>query len=219
MKRFSDDSKNKDKEDEKDPSMDLAALLSAPPQPELRLTGIYGDVTEDKCSEAVYGLLAYHHTGQKLESAEPENPDSELVRTYEPIDFIISTHGGQASEMFAVYDAMRSIRDKTPVHTMGLGKVMSAGVLLLAAGTKGQRKIGSTCRVMIHGVVAGQQGYISDMQNEFSETKYIQKMYIKSLAKETNMEEKYVRRLMNKKTNVYIDAEEAVKLGIADIIF
>ena len=44
-------------------------------------------------------------------------------------------------------------------------------------------------------------------------------MYIKSLARETNMEEKYVRRLMNRKANVYIDAEEAVKLGIADIIF
>ena len=174
MKRFSDE-KEQPKDTEKE-SMELAALLGGPPQPELRLTGIYGDVSEDKCSEAVYGL-------------------------------------------FAVYDAMRSIRDKTPVHTMGLGKVMSAGVLLLAAGTKGQRKIGSTCRVMIHGVVAGQQGYISDMQNEFSETKYIQKMYIKSLARETNMEEKYVRRLMNRKANVYIDAEEAVKLGIADIIF
>tara|TARA_R110002074_G_scaffold82143_2_gene183742 strand:- start:1830 stop:2483 length:654 start_codon:yes stop_codon:yes gene_type:complete len=217
MKRFSDE-KEQPKDTEKE-SMELAALLGGPPQPELRLTGIYGDVSEDKCSEAVYGLLAYHHTGQKSEPIDPTDPESELITTYEPIDFIVSTHGGHAAEMFAVYDAMRSIRDRTPVHTMGLGKVMSAGVLLLAAGTKGQRKIGSTCRVMIHGVVAGQQGYISDMQNEFSETKYIQKMYIKSLARETNMEEKYVRRLMNRKANVYIDAEEAVKLGIADIIF
>ena len=218
MKTFSSDSK-KEKEPEKDSTADLAALLSAPVQPELRLTGIYGDVTEEKCSEAVYGLLAYHHTGQNLVPEDLDDPESELIKTYEPIDFIISTHGGHASEMFAVYDAMRSIRDKTEIHTVGLGKVMSAGVLLLAAGTKGKRKIGSTCRVMIHGVMAGQQGYISDMENEFTETKFIQKMYISSLAKETNMEERYVRKLMNKKTNVYIDAEEAVKLGIADIIF
>ena len=33
------------------------------------------------------------------------------------------------------------------------------------------------------------------------------------------MSEAYVRKLMNKKSNVYLDAEEAVKLGIADIIF
>ena len=216
MKKFLSEEKKEKLEPE---PVDLASLLAQPPMPELRLTGIYGDVTEEKCSEAVYGLLAYHHTGQKTEPVDISDPESDLITTYEPIDFIISTHGGHAAEMFAVYDAMRSIRDKTPIHTVGLGKVMSAGVLLLAAGTKGQRKIGATCRVMIHGVVAGQHGYISDMQNEFSETKYIQKMYVKSLAKETNMEEKYVKRLMNKKSNVYIDAEEAVKLGIADIIF
>jgi len=44
-------------------------------------------------------------------------------------------------------------------------------------------------------------------------------MYIKALAEETSMSEAYVKKLMNRKTNVYLDAEEAVKLGIADIIF
>ena len=70
MRKFSTETEE-EKASEKD-SMDLAALLAAPPpQPELRLTGIYGDVTEDKCSEAVYGLLAYHHTGQKTEAVDP----------------------------------------------------------------------------------------------------------------------------------------------------
>ena len=32
------------------------------------------------------------------------------------------------------------------------------------------------------------------------------------------MTEKYVKKLMDKKTNVYLNAEEAVNLGIADII-
>ena len=212
---------NKLTKEENEDTKDLAALLSKElaPTPEFRLTGIYGDVTEDKCSEAIYGLYALHHTGKKMELEDPEDLESDIIETYRPIDFIISTHGGQAAEMCSVYDAIRSIRDKTPVHTVGLGKVMSAGVLLLACGTKGKRKIGSSCRVMIHGVVAGQHGYISDMENEFSETKFIQKMYVKALARETNMDEKYIRRLMNKKKNVYIDAEEAVRLGIADIIF
>ena len=30
--------------------------------------------------------------------------------------------------------------------------------------------------------------------------------------------EKYIKKLMDKKTNVYLDAQEAVNLGIADII-
>jgi ATP-dependent Clp endopeptidase proteolytic subunit ClpP len=187
--------------------------------PELRVIGIYGDINEEKCSEAIYGLLAYHLSGTRQEPINSENEDSELVETYLPIEFIVSSHGGLAAEMFSVYDVIRDLRDKSPIHTKGLGKVMSAGVLLLASGTKGERRIGKHCRVMIHGVVAGQHGYLADVENEFKETKYIQNMYIKALAEETNMTERYIRRLMNKKTNVYLDAEEALKLGIADIIF
>ena len=121
--------------------------------------------------------------------------------------------------MFSVYDTMREIREKSPIITKGIGKVMSAGVLLLAAGTKGERRIGKYCRVMLHGVTAGQHGYLADVENEFKETKSIQRMYIQALVNETNMSEPYVKKLMNKKTNVYLNAEEAVKLGIADIIF
>ena len=97
-------------------------------------------------------------------------------------------------------------------------KVMSAGVLLLAAGTKGRRKIGQHCRVMIHGVNSGHSGYIADMENEFAETKFTQKQYVAALAAETDMTPAYIRKLMGKKTNVYLDAQQAVDLGIADII-
>lgn len=197
----------------------LSVMMSESAKPELRLTGIYGDINEEKCSEALYGLQALHLTGQSLQLEDPDNEDSDLITIHQPIDFVVSSHGGLAADMFAVYDTIREIRDTTPIHTKGLGKVMSAGVLLLAAGTKGERRIGKYCRVMIHGVMAGQHGYLADVENEFKETKAIQKMYVQALADETNMSEAYVRKLMNKKTNVYLDAEEAVKLGIADIVF
>jgi ATP-dependent Clp endopeptidase proteolytic subunit ClpP len=215
-KRFSEEEKE---QEEKMQEELFTTLMAEPPRPELRMTGIYGDVTEDRCSEAVYGLMALHLTGTEKMLADPEDENSEIIETYQPIDFIISSHGGLAADMFSVYDVIRELRDKTPIHTKGLGKVMSAGVLLLASGTKGQRRIGRYCRVMIHGVMAGQHGYLADVENEFKETRAIQRMYVKALAEETNMSEAYVRKLMNKKTNVYLDAEEAVKLGIADIIF
>jgi ATP-dependent Clp endopeptidase proteolytic subunit ClpP len=209
---------SEEQEKEKEQEDMFAALMTEPARPELRMTGIYGDVTEDRCSEAVYGLMALHLTGTEKALSDPEDKDSEIIETYQPIDFIISSHGGLAADMFSVYDVIRELRDRTPIHTKGLGKVMSAGVLLLASGTKGQRRIGRYCRVMIHGVMAGQHGYLADVENEFKETRAIQRMYVKALADETNMSETYVRKLMNKKTNVYLNAEEAVKLGIADII-
>ena len=95
---------------------------------------------------------------------------------------------------------------------------MSAGVLLMAAGTKGKRRIGKHCRVMIHGVAAGAGGQIQDINNEMDEIKLIQDQYITSLAKESAMTKTYIKNLLKKKLNVYISAEEAVDLGIADII-
>ena len=214
-KSFSEEEK---KDQEKGQDELFTTLMAEPPRPELRMTGIYGDVTEDRCSEAVYGLMALHLTGTEKVLSDPEDENSEIIETYQPIDFIISSHGGLAADMFSVYDVIRDLRDRTPIHTKGLGKVMSAGVLLLAFGTKGERRIGKYCRVMIHGVMAGQHGYLADVENEFKETRAIQRMYVQAIADETNMSEAYVRKLMNKKTNVYLDAEEAVKLGIADII-
>jgi len=208
-----------EKQEEKEQTDIFSALLAEGPKPELRMTGIYGDINEERCSEAVYGLLALHLTGTEKCLSDPEDENSEIIETYQPIDFIVSSHGGLAADMFSVYDVIRELRDRTPIHTKGIGKVMSAGVLLLAAGTKGERRIGKYCRVMIHGVMAGQHGYLADVENEFKETRAIQRMYVQALAAETNMTEAYVRKLMNKKTNVYLDAEEAVKLGIADIIF
>jgi len=207
---------DKDSEEKKEQSADLASMINmAIDKPEIRAIAIYGDINEERCSEVVYGLLALDSTSTSLiTSGEDEDP----VEIVEPIDFYISSYGGAATEMFAVYDVMRAISGNTPIYTYGLGKVMSAGVLLLAAGTKGSRKIGKNCRVMIHGVVAGQHGHIADIENEFSEVKSTQRMYIQALAEETDMTEKYIKKLMDKKTNVYIDAEEAVNLGIADIV-
>ncbi len=216
--KLSEDKKEtkKEKSDEEgDASADLVSMLNvALDKPEMRVTGIYGDINEERCSEALYGILSLEQTAYS--SAKHEEEDIVVV---EPIDFYISTYGGQASEMFAVYDTMRAVRENVPIITYGVGKVMSAGVLLLAAGTRGSRRIGKNCRVMIHGVISGQHGHIADVENEFSEAKMTQKLYVAALAEETNMSERDIRKMINKKTNVYIDAEKAVELGIADIIF
>ena len=207
------------KEDDKTPAVDLSYMFStALDRPELRVTGIYGDIEENKCSETIYGMLSLHNTAKELVRKDEQDPESEMIEEIKPIEFYISTYGGSAVDMFSVFDVMRIIRRETPIHTYGIGKVMSAGVLLLAAGTKGKRHIGKHCRVMIHGVVAGHSGYLKDMENEFQETKMTQKSYVRALADETSMTETYIRKMMNKKKNIYLDADEAIKLGIADII-
>ena len=210
--------KGQDKEDLDPPMLFDISALAPQESPKIRAMGIYGTINEEKCADALFSLVVLSETGKNDVLEDPKDLSSKIVSECLPIDFYISTYGGSATDMFAVYDAIRQIREECPIRTVGLGKVMSAGVLLLASGTKGERKIGANCRVMIHGVMSGQQGHLHDLENEMEEAKFTQRQYVKALAKETNMTEKYIKKLMDKKINVYLDAEEAVDLGIADII-
>jgi ATP-dependent Clp protease protease subunit len=169
-----------------------------------RMLSFYGEVDEEKCGEIAYALRYYGKNSKE---------DSE------PIELIVSTHGGSASDMFAVYDTIRLVREQTTVATTGIGKVMSAGVLLLACGSRGHRKVGSNCRIMLHGVASGHAGQIFNLENELDEVKWTQEQYIDALSKETDMTKAYIKKLIARKVNVYLTAKEAVELGIADEVF
>ena len=179
---------------------------SARPEPDLRVIGMFCDIQEEKVAEVIHAML-YLNEMNRLDS-----------KNVQPIDFYLSTYGGSADDMFALYDVMRTIREESPIHTLGLGKVMSAGVLLLAAGTKGQRRIAKNCRIMIHSVAAGNHGNIHDLTNELEAISDLQKMYARCLIEETDMTKSQLKKMLERKVNVYLSAEEAVKLGIADII-
>jgi len=185
---------------------------------DIRTVAIYGDVTEELAKEAISGLWYLRSTAKTEEPIDIDDPETEFEETIRPIEVIISTNGGNADDMFAIYDAMRMCREEVEIETLGIGKVMSAGVLLLAAGTKGKRRIGKHCRIMIHSVIGGHIGPMHQLDNEMKEIKSIQELHIRALCEETNVTEKQLRALLKKKVNIYLTAEEAVKYGIADIV-
>ena len=121
-------------------------------------------------------------------------------------------------DMFAIYDLMKHVKENYTINTIGLGKVMSAGVLLLAAGTKGHRKIGKNCRVMLHNVMAGYHGSLFSIENEIEEVKWIQERYIDCLRCNTKMSKRKIQKMLGRQVDVYISAEEAIEYGIADKI-
>jgi ATP-dependent Clp protease protease subunit len=208
--------------DEKMPQVIVLSPPVSEPQrddkPKVRVIGLIGAVDEDKAAEIIYGMLLMKKTSPKQVLVDEEDPTKGVKTICQPFDMIVSTFGGSAFEMLGIYDMMRQTRDECEIHTHGVGKVMSAGVLLLAAGTKGKRKISENCRVMIHSVIGASHGAIHDLENEMEEIKWMQDRYIKILAKETDMSEKYIKNLLKRKVNVYLNAEQAVELGIADII-
>ncbi len=207
------------KETKSEDALSKLLMVGGPAEPEMRSMSIIGDINEE-LSKDVLASLWYLNTSAKVEElVDPSDPECEETKEVtKPFEIIISTNGGNADDMFAIYDAMRYIRQEVDVETFGLGKVMSAGTLLLAAGTKGKRRIGKYCRVMIHSVIGGHIGPMHQLDNEMKEIKVIQESYIRAICEETNLNERKLRSLLKKKINVYLTAEEAVQHGFADIV-
>jgi ATP-dependent Clp endopeptidase proteolytic subunit ClpP len=197
----------------------LLMLGAGPSEPEVRSMTIIGDVSEELSKDVIAALWFLKQTAKSEELVNPEDPECEEVKeVIKPMEIIISTNGGNADDMFAIYDTMRMVKEDCEIHTVGLGKVMSAGVVLLAAGTKGKRKIGANCRVMIHSVIGGHHGSIQNLENEMEEVRWVQDQYNKALCAETDLTPRMLKRLLSKNVNIYLTAQEAVDYGIADII-
>ena len=81
--------------------IDPAALGAASaPEPDLRIIGMFCDVHEEKVAEIIHAML-YLNEMNKLEKKEEKK---------QPIEFYLSTYGGSADDMFALYDIMRTVR-------------------------------------------------------------------------------------------------------------
>lgn len=191
-----------EEETEKTSLVDL--LTGESKGPEQRSIMFVGELNEEKAADLISALLVLSQ--EKKEDAERADD----IRLY------ISTYGGSAHEMFGIYDVMNFCKTFCDIETIGIGKVMSAGTLLLAAGTPGKRKLGKHCQVMIHSVNGGSIGELHSLENEMEQMKNLQDTYIQCLSCETNMTKRQIQTLINRKVNVYLSSEEAIEKGLAD---
>lgn len=180
-------------------SSDSELVILSPGNSNDRIVFLSGDVNEHSISTIITQLI----------SLANQNPSF-------PIYLIISTYGGSIDEMFSLYDTIKFL--PCPVHTVALGKVMSAGVLLLSAGVKGKRLIGRNARIMMHAVSTAHQGNVFQVMNDAQETQRLQMLMVESLARETKMTKEHVQEIMIKGHDHYMTPMEAIKLGIVDKI-
>mgnify|MGYP003628578457 CR=1 FL=1 len=190
-------------EDSQKPSL-VELLEEATKGPEQRSIMFVGEINEEKAADLISALLVL---SQEKEEGAVRGKDIKLY---------ISTYGGSAHEMLGVYDVMNFCKSFCDIQTIGIGKVMSAGTLLLAAGSEGKRKLGKHCQVMIHSVNGGSIGELHSLENEMEQMKNLQDTYIQCLSNETSMTKRQIQTLINRKVNVYLSADEAIEKGLAD---
>jgi len=161
-----------------------------------RLVVLHGEVNELSISNVIVQLL--HLANQN----------------HRPIHLVISTYGGSVDEMFSLYDTIKFL--PCPVHTIALGKVMSAGVLLLASGVKGKRMIGKSARIMIHPISGGLIGNVFEAMNEMKEFERLQELMVSALMSETKLTKENIDKLMKAGHDFFLTPEQAIEMGIVD---
>jgi ATP-dependent Clp protease protease subunit len=180
-------------------SMDEIAALSGGAQgSDARLVVLHGEVNEQSIYNVIVQLLLLANQNHK------------------PIHLVISTYGGSVDEMFSLYDTIKFL--PCPVHTIALGKVMSAGVLLLASGVKGKRMIGRSARIMVHPISGGVVGNVFEAMNEIKEFERLQDLMANALLAETSMKKDEINSLMKAGHDCFLTPEQAIKMGIVDKI-
>lgn len=152
-------------------------------------------VTEHTANLVVAQLLHLAH----------EDPDKD-------IKFYINSPGGSVYDGMAIYDTMQYI--KPDVQTIGIGLQASMGAFLLSSGTKGKRFLLPHSTVMIHQPSAGTRGKVTDMEIDLKEGLKLKELLAKILAK--NVGQKLPKVKSDMERDYWMDADEAVKYGIAD---
>jgi|SRR5579885_1057869 len=141
-----------------------------------------------------------------------DNEDHEAL-----IEMYIHSNGGAATGLANIYDVMQMI--SAPVKTVCLGKCYSAGAVLLAAGTKGERYAMKNSSIMIHGIQAGFPIPGHDITSSKNYYEFLQNNndnIMKMLAHHTGHTLEKVKE--DCKQDVWMDAKQALEYGLIDHI-
>ena len=132
------------------------------------------------------------------------------------ISFVINSEGGDLNSAFAIIDVIRF--SKVPVHTLGLGQISSSGLMIFMAGAKGHRGLTPNTSIMSHqwsGTFEGKIHELLSAQEDFEQTT---NRMIEHYQTCSGLDEQFIRSRLLPPHDVYLTAEQAVNMGIADRI-
>ena len=144
---------------------------------------------------------------------------NQINNTPQPIVPIhVDSPGGSAYAVMGVVDIVTV--SKKPVLTFCSSWAMSAGSVLLAAGTKGYRYASKNASIMIHQASGGGEGKTSDLKADLEELERLNDTYMELLAKFSGKTKKFYQNLIKKHGNsdFYISAQEAKDFGLIDFV-
>jgi ATP-dependent Clp protease protease subunit len=138
---------------------------------------------------------------------EAEDPDGQ-------ISLYLNSPGGSVTAMLGIYDTMQFIR--APIATTCVGQAASSAAVLLAAGAPGRRSVLPNARVILHQPSGSGQGALPDLAVQAKEIVRLRGTMELVLAQHTG--QTLARLRDDTDRDLILDAESAVKYGLADIV-
>jgi ATP-dependent Clp protease protease subunit len=132
------------------------------------------------------------------------------------IHLYINSPGGSITAGLAIYDTMQFLRCE--VATYCIGQAASMAALLLAGGKAGKRFLLANNRILIHQpLISGELiAPATDLEIEAKEILRLRERLYQILSRHTGQPAEKIEKDCDR--NLWLDAEEAIKYGLADRI-
>jgi ATP-dependent Clp protease protease subunit len=132
----------------------------------------------------------------------------------DPITFLINSPGGNMHDMLGIIDFIQGL--DIPVNTICRGTAFSAAAVILACGT-GTRAMSKRSGVMFHQSLNYAEGKFNDVKASIAYTQVMENDIQNILAEVTKQKDaNWWKEKM--KTDYFLSAQEALELGVIDVI-
>jgi ATP-dependent Clp protease, protease subunit len=156
-----------------------------------------GEITEENINECIKWVIY-----------ENLDPKEKVLTLY------VNSSGGDLYQAFALIDVMRS--SKHVVRTVGIGSIMSAAFLIFTSGDQGERYLAVNTGIMCHQFSGGTDAKFHDLKAEMKENELLNKKMVDILKNATGLPTTKIKTKLLPASDVYLTAQEAIELGIAD---
>jgi ATP-dependent Clp protease protease subunit len=159
----------------------------------------------------LYGEIDIENINGCIRWITYENLD---VREERILTIYLNSTGGDLYQALALIDIIKN--SLHPVRIIAVGAVMSAAFLIFAAGTKGERYAAKNTSFMCHQFTSGGEAKYHDIKAEMKENESLNSKMIEILKDATGLTPARIRSKLLPASDVYLTAQEAVDVGVAD---
>tara|TARA_Y100000389_G_scaffold182180_1_gene198578 strand:- start:329 stop:976 length:648 start_codon:yes stop_codon:yes gene_type:complete len=133
------------------------------------------------------------------------------------VTILLNSPGGDVVETLALIDYINTLKESEGVDTniVCRGSAMSAAALLLAAGT-GLRAASKHSKIMVHQLSTFNMGKLEDVKSNAKFAEQLEEDCNNIMAACTKKDKKFWKE--NQRTDYFLNAEDALELGIIDKI-